>query len=291
MPGNAAAWLEGVRLRTLPAAISAIPVGVGAAWTVGPVHWGRAVLALVVGLALQIGVNLANDYSDGVRGVDHARQGPPRLVASGAASASTVRAASFASFGVAAAAGTALSWSAGRLWLIGVGAAAIAAAWFYTGGPRPYGYMGLGEVGVFVFFGLVAVLGTCYTQVGVVTGPAILGACGIGLLACAILMANNLRDLPVDARVGKRTAAVILGDRRARAVYQAELAGAFVCAAAIAVWNPRSLAALVLLPPAIRLIAPVGRGARGSDLIGVLRATGQIELGYGLILGIALALG
>jgi 1,4-dihydroxy-2-naphthoate octaprenyltransferase len=188
-------------------------------------------------------------------------------------------------------AGTALSWWSGHLWLIAVGATAIAAAWFYTGGPSPYGYMGLGEVGVFVFFGLVAVLGTCYTQVGIVTGPAILGACGVGLLACAILMANNLRDLAADARVGKRTVAVLLGDTRARTVYQAELLSAFACAAACAIWNPRALTTLILLVPAVRLIGPVGRGAQGNDLVGVLSATGQIELGYGLILGIALALG
>jgi 1,4-dihydroxy-2-naphthoate octaprenyltransferase len=195
------------------------------------------------------------------------------------------------SFLVAAVAGLALSWMSGHLWLVAVGASAIAAAWFYTGGPRPYGYMGLGEVGVFVFFGLVAVLGTVYTQVSAISGPAVLGACGIGLLACAILMANNLRDLPDDAKSGKRTAAVILGDARARMVYQSELLGAFACAAAIAVWNMRALAVLVLLVPAVRVIGPVGRGARGADLVGVLRATGQIELGYGLILGIALGLG
>ncbi|MDR1428337.1 MAG: 1,4-dihydroxy-2-naphthoate polyprenyltransferase [Bifidobacteriaceae bacterium] len=291
MSSTFAAWVEGLRLRTLPAAIAPIPVGLGAAWTVAPVHWGRAALALVVALALQIGVNFANDYSDGIRGSDSARQGPARLVASGAATPAAVRGAAFAAFAVACIAGAALSWLSGHPWLMAVGAAAVLAGWCYTGGPRPYGYMGWGEVGVFVFFGLVAVLGTQYTQLSAATAPAVLGACGIGLLACAILMANNLRDLAADSKAGKRTAAVILGDRRARTVYQAELLAAFACAGAIAIWNPRALAALILLPPAIRLIGPVGRGAKGEDLVAVLRSTGQIELGYGLILGVALALG
>jgi 1,4-dihydroxy-2-naphthoate octaprenyltransferase len=246
-------------------------------------------LALIVALGLQIGVNFANDYSDGVRGTDANRTGPQRLVASGAASPAAVRAAAWAAFCVAAAAGVSLCWLSGHPWLVLVGAAAIAAAWLYTGGPRPYGYMGLGEVGVFVFFGLVAVLGTMFTQVSRVTAPAILGACGIGLLACAILMANNIRDISADSASGKRTAAVLLGDRVARAVYQGELLGAFACAAAIAIWNPRALATLLLLPSAIRLIGPVGRGATGQDMVGVLRVTGQIELGYGVILGLALA--
>ncbi|MDR1151358.1 MAG: 1,4-dihydroxy-2-naphthoate polyprenyltransferase [Bifidobacteriaceae bacterium] len=286
-----AAWIEGLRVRTLAAAIAPVLVGLGAAIAIGPVSVGRAVLALVVALALQIGVNFANDYSDGVRGTDAAREGPQRLVASGAASPGAVRAVAWAAFLVAAAAGIALSWLSGHPWLVCVGAAAIAAAWLYTGGPRPYGYMGLGEVGVFVFFGLVAVLGTTYTQVSRITVPSVLGACGVGLAACAILMANNIRDLTADSASGKRTAAVLLGDRLARTVYQAELLGAFACAAAIVPWNPRCLAALILLPPAIRLIGPVGRGASGADMVAVLRGTGQIELGYGLILGLALALG
>jgi 1,4-dihydroxy-2-naphthoate octaprenyltransferase len=291
MSSTLAPWIEGLRPRTLPAAFAPIPVGLGAAAAIGPVHWGRAALALTVAVMLQIGVNFANDYSDAARGTDVERVGPPRLVASGAASPGAVRAAAWLSFMAAAVAGVYLSWLSGHLWLVTVGAGAIAAAWGYTGGPRPYGYMGLGEVGVFVFFGLVAVLGTLYTQAGTITVPSILAACGIGLLACAILMANNLRDLASDAKAGKRTAAVILGDRRARVVYQAELLGALACAAAIAIWNPRALAALVLLPSAIRLMGPVGRGATGNDLVGVLRSTGQVELGYGLLTGLALALG
>jgi 1,4-dihydroxy-2-naphthoate octaprenyltransferase len=183
-----------------------------------------------------------------------------------------------------------LSWLSGSLWLIAIGGAAIAAAWFYTGGPRPYGYLGLGEVGVFVFFGPVAVLGTAYTQNPHVSLGAVWGSCGIGLLACAILMANNIRDIPTDRKAGKRTLAVRLGDRRARRVYTAETLGAFVFVLPCLLITPRVLATLLLVAPLVRVIGPVGRGVKGADLVGVLRATGQIELGFGLLLGLGLAL-
>jgi 1,4-dihydroxy-2-naphthoate octaprenyltransferase len=287
---NAQAWVEGVRLRTLPASIAAIPVGLGAAAQVGAIHWDRAALALAVAVLLQVGANLVNDYSDGVRGTDSQRTGPQRLVASGAARPRTVLLAAAAAFLLAGAAGIALVWLAHQWWWLAIGAAAIVAAVTYTGGPRPYGYVGLGEVGVFAFFGLMAVLGTTYTQVARLTVGAWCGAVGIGLLACALLMANNLRDIPTDRRSGKKTLAVRLGDRRARVVYQAELLAAFAAVVPVAVGSPRAWAVMILLPVVIHLMGPVGRGARGAELIQVLARTGQLELAYGIVLGIALAL-
>ena len=205
------AWVIGARPRTLPAAV--VPVAIGAACAVGAgsVVWWRVAVALVVSLALQVGVNYANDYSDGVRGTDDARVGPVRLVASGLRPAAAVKRAAFEAFGVAAVAGLALaattSW-----WLLVVGVAAIAAAWFYTGGPRPYGYAGLGELFVFLFFGLVATVGTTYVAVERVTGLSVVMGAGAGCLACALLVVNNLRDIPSDTLAGKRTLAVRLGD-------------------------------------------------------------------------------
>jgi 1,4-dihydroxy-2-naphthoate octaprenyltransferase len=239
-------------------------------------------------MALQIGVNFANDYSDGIRGADAKRVGPRRLVASGDASPAAVRAAALAAFAVAAAAGAALAGLSGHWWLIGVGAAAILAAWFYTGGPRPYGYAGFGEAGVFVFFGPVAVLGTAYTQHPRLSLAAVAGSFGIGLLACAILMANNLRDIPSDRKAGKLTLAVRLGDRRARRVYTGEIAAAFLAVAPCALAEPRAWVTLLMAVPAIRAVGAVARGARGEALVAVLRGTGRIELGYGLLLGLAL---
>ena len=190
-----AQWISGARPRTFPAAVAPVLVGTGAAVGLGAVRPGRALAALVVALALQIGVNYANDYSDGIRGTDDDRVGPFRLIGSGAAAPHAVRRAAFAAFGAAAVAGLALVAASGAWWLLAVGAACILAAWYYTGGSRPYGYSGLGEVFVFVFFGLVAVLGTTYTQALAVDLPALAGAVGIGALACAILVANNLRDI------------------------------------------------------------------------------------------------
>ena len=283
-------WIEGARPRTLPAAV--VPVALGAAAAVGEAQpvWWRALLALVVSLALQVGVNYANDYSDGVRGTDDNRVGPVRLVASGLASASAVKRAAFAAFGVAAVAGLVLaavtSW-----WLLVVGAAAILAGWFYTGGPKPYGYLGLGEVFVFVFFGLVATVGTTYVVCGRITAVAWLAGCVAGCLACALLVINNLRDIPTDREVGKRTLAVRLGDTATRRFYLLLLAAAFVLTAVIALTGrPAAIAGVagvVFASPAERAVR---KGAAGRELVAVLGATGRVQLVTGLITAVGIAL-
>jgi len=283
-------WVQGARPRTLPAAVAPVLVGTGAAAQLGAASPGRAVLAGVVALALQVGVNYANDYSDGLRGTDLDRVGPMRLTASGTAAPGSVRLAAFGAFGVAALAGLALvAWS-GQWWLLAVGAAAILAAWFYTGGRRPYGYRGLGEVGVFVFFGLVATLGTTYTQAGGLSWPAWCGAVGTGLLACALLMANNLRDIPTDTVTGKRTLAVRLGDRRARFAYRWLVLVPLLLGAACAFAAPWALLVALLAAPAAALVVGVRAGARGIALVPVLAGTGLLQLGYGVLLGLGLAL-
>lgn len=287
---TAGEWFEGARLRTLPAAVAPVLVGTGAAAQVDGAHVGRALLAAGVALALQVGVNFANDYSDGVRGTDANRVGPMRLTASGAAAPGQVKRAAFVSFGIAALLGLALVALCGQWWLLAVGAAAIAAAWFYTGGRHPYGYLGLGEAGVFVFFGLVAVLGTTYTQALIVTWPAALGATGVGLLACALLMVNNIRDVPGDAVAGKRTLAVRFGERRARRMYAWMLVLALVAGALCAVWAAGALLVLLAAPGAVILAVTVLAGARGVLLRPVLAGTGLLELGYGVLLGLGLAI-
>jgi len=283
-------WLAGARPRTLPAAVAPVLIGTGAAAHLGAGHLGRAVLAGIVALALQVGVNYANDYSDGVRGTDLERVGPLRLTASGVARAQEVLLAAMASFAVAGAAGLALvAWS-GHWWLLAVGALAILAAWTYTGGRRPYGYRGLGEVGVFAFFGLVATAGTTYTQADRVPWVAWLGAVGVGLLACALLMVNNLRDIPTDALTGKRTLAVRLGDRRARWGYAGLVVAPVLLGVACAVAAPWSLLVLLLLAPVVVLAGVVLAGARGVALVPVLAGTGLVQLAYGVLLGLGLAL-
>ena len=283
-------WVAGARLRTLPAAATPVIVGSGAAAQVDGFAFWPALLALGVALALQVGVNYANDYSDGVRGTDLDRVGPMRLTATGAAPASQVRAAAFGAFGLAAVLGLALCAVSGHWWLIAVGALAILAGWYYTGGRNPYGYRGLGEVGVFVFFGLVATLGTTYTQAGVVTWPSAVGAVAVGLLACAILMVNNIRDIPTDVVAGKRTLAVRLGDFRARRAYVAMIWVPLLLAVVCAFASPWALGTLVLLLPAVLLTLPVIAGARGPLLVPVLAGTGLFELAYGVMLGVGLAL-
>jgi 1,4-dihydroxy-2-naphthoate octaprenyltransferase len=286
-----AEWIAGTRPRTLPASVAPVLVGSGAAVYVDGFVWWKALLALLVSLSLQVGVNLANDYSDGVRGTDDHRVGPMRLVGSGAAPAPAVKAAAFAAFGAAGLAGLVLAATT-AWWLVAVGAAAILAAWFYTGGSAPYGYRGLGEVSVFVFFGLVAVVGTTYVQAERVTGVSVAGGAAIGALACAILVANNLRDLPTDAAAGKRTLAVRLGDDATRGLYAGLLALAFLVLLGLA-WAETRWALLGMLAAPIAGLAaqPVRQGATGAALIRTLQLTGVTELVYavGLTAGLVLA--
>lgn len=283
-------WIAGARPRTLPAAAAPVLVGTGAAAQVDAAHLGRAVLALGVALALQVGVNYANDYSDGVRGTDTERVGPMRLTASAAARPGQVKAAAFAAFGVAGLLGLALVALSGQWWLLAVGALCVLAAWYYTGGRRPYGYLGLGEVGVFVFFGLVAVLGTTYTQAGRTTWPSWVGAVAVGLIACALLMVNNLRDVPTDALVGKRTLAVRIGERRARIAYAVMVVLPILLGMVCAFASPWALLVMLLALPAGLLAFTVLVGARGIALVPVLAGTGMYELAFGVLLGLGLAL-
>ncbi len=285
-----AQWLEGARPRTLPAALAPVAAGTGAAGAVDAVSPSRAALALLVAVALQVGVNYANDYSDGVRGTDADRVGPLRLVGSGAASATAVKRAALLSFAVAGTAGLVLS-AMTSWWLVPVGAACLVAAWFYTGGRSPYGYRGLGEVSVFVFFGLVATVGTTYVQAGEVTVAAGLAGTGCGALACAILVANNLRDRALDVVAGKRTLAVRLGDRRTRVLYVALVVSAYGMLLALGTAHPKVLLVLLTVPLAARPSVRVLRGAAGLDLVPVLKDTGLMLLAYGVGLGLTLARG
>ena len=284
-------WITGARPRTLPAAV--VPVAVGSAAAVGVesdagIVWWRVALALVVSLALQVGVNYANDYSDGVRGTDDVRVGPTRLVAGGLASASAVKRAAMISFGVAAVAGLAVALDT-SLWLLAVGVAAIAAGWFYTGGPKPYGYLGLGEVFVFVFFGLVATVGTTFAAVERVTALSVVMGSAVGSFACALLVINNLRDIPTDREVGKRTLAVRLGDARTRWFYTALVGASFVLSVVAAAWRPWVLVSLLAVPFAIAPVRRVLSGASGGALIPVLGDTGRLQLIWGIAATIGLA--
>jgi 1,4-dihydroxy-2-naphthoate octaprenyltransferase len=240
---TAAQWIEGARPRTLPAALSPVLVGTGAAIALGHGRWDRALLALVVALALQVGVNYANDYSDGI-----------------------------------------------RPYLLLVGALALAAAWGYTGGKNPYGYRGLGEISVFVFFGLVAVIGTTYVQTEHLSALALGGGVASGSLACAILVTNNLRDIPTDTGSGKKTLAVRLGDARSRALYQALLVVPFLVAGLVSYEHPGALLALLAIPLALGPLRLVRGGAVGRDLVAVLQATGKLQLAYGVLLALGLAI-
>ncbi len=283
-------WIAGARPRTLPAAVVPVAVGTAAAVGEGSLTWWRAGAAMVVSLALQVGVNYANDYSDGVRGTDDVRVGPVRLVASRLKAPAEVKRAAFIAFGVAGVAGLALAIAVGPE-LILVGAAAIAAAWFYTGGPKPYGYLGLGELFVFVFFGLVAAAGSTSVQLERLTGWSVVVGVPVGLLAVALLVVNNLRDIPSDDIAGKRTLAVRLGDRRTRRFYVALVAAAFVMVLVVAAWRWPALLALAALPLAVGSVNRVYAGARGRDLITVLGATGRLHLAFGALLTLGLALG
>jgi 1,4-dihydroxy-2-naphthoate polyprenyltransferase len=284
-------WILGTRPRTLPAAVVPVALGVGCAAGEGPISWWRAALALVVSLALQVGVNYANDYADGVRGTDDARVGPVRLVASGLAAPADVKRAALLAFAVAAVAGLVLAAST-SWWLVAVGVASIAAAWGYTGGPKPYGYLGLGELFVFVFFGLVATVGTTYVSVERVTGLNVVIGCAAGFVACALLVVNNLRDIPTDRAAGKHTLAVRLGERPTRWLYTALVGATFVAVAVGAlVWRPAGLVGLAAVGFAIVPVRRILDGARGPALIGVLGETGRLQLAVGTLTTLGLALG
>jgi 1,4-dihydroxy-2-naphthoate octaprenyltransferase len=282
-------WLAGTRPRTLPAAVVPVLIGSGVAFGYGRFSWWRALLALVVALALQVGVNFANDYSDGVRGSDERRVGPVRLVAAGLARPRQVLAAACSCFFVAGVAGLALaavtSW-----WLVAVGAACIAAAWFYTGGPRPYGYSGLGEVFVFLCFGVVAVAGTAYVQMRTLSWLGLAASVPAGLLACALLMVNNLRDISTDTVAGKRTLAVMLGDARSRLAYVLMLLMPFGIAVLLAFYRPFTLLTALALPLARIPVRPVRAGATGPALIRALGQTGRLQLAFGVAFTIGLAI-
>jgi 1,4-dihydroxy-2-naphthoate octaprenyltransferase len=281
-------WIAAARPRTLPLAIAPVALGTGAAWT-QPGNLWLALPALAVALLLQIGVNFANDYSDGVRGTDEFRVGPARLTASGAAKPRTVLVVALVCFGLAAVAGLVIVLLTQQWWLLAVGAAAIVAAWFYTGGKRPYGYAGLGEVAVFLFFGLAATAGTTYVIAGTVTAESWLCAVAIGCIASAVLVVNNLRDIEQDRVAGKRTLSVRIGARGSRILFGVLMLVPFLVVGYLTIFYP--LAALVFLVlllavPAV-LITATGRTPR--ELILALSLTGITALVYGLGLGAALA--
>jgi 1,4-dihydroxy-2-naphthoate octaprenyltransferase len=285
-----AQWIEGARPRTLPAAIAPVIVGTGAAAAIDEANLGLALLALVVSVCLQVGVNYANDYSDGIRGTDSDRVGPVRLVGQHKANPDNVKLMAFAFFGFAALVGLALVALSAAWIMIPLGALAILAAWKYTGGDNPYGYRGLGELYVFIFFGLMATLGTLYTQAGRVTGVGALGAVGVGAIASAILVANNLRDIPTDRATGKNTLAVRLGDPGTRRLYAALVLVALLAVVGIALTHPLALIALPAFGLAWRPLQLLRSGATGRALVGVLAMTGLFEIAYAVLLATGLAL-
>ncbi len=291
-PAGVRLWVAGARPRTLPAAIVPVAVGAGAAVGQGvDTAWWRAVAALIVALTLQVGVNYANDYSDGIRGTDGARRvGPVRLVGSGLAAPSSVKRAATLAFLLAGAVGAMLALVVGPELFV-VGAASLLAGWTYTGGPRPYGYLGLGEVFVFIFFGLVATVGTTYVLLEQVDAVSLACSVTVGLWATALLVVNNLRDIPGDTEVGKNTLAVRLGDKRTRIVYVVMQEAALLVAIMVTILSGRAAAASVLsLPLVVSAIRSVAKGASGADLIPVLGITGRVQLIGGLAMAAGLAL-
>lgn len=287
---SVAQWIEGARPRTLPNAIAPVIAGTGAAAALHAAVWWKALLALVVAVALIIGVNYANDYSDGIRGTDDVRAGPLRLVGSRLAAPRSVLSAAIVSLAVAAVAGVVLALFSAP-WLIAIGAVCIAGAWLYTGGSKPYGYLGLGEVAVFVFFGLIAVLGTQYTQALRLNWVGWVTAVAMGSLSSAVLVANNLRDIPTDKDSGKITLAVRLGDSRTRRLYEALLVVTLFMTLALVFATPWCLVALIATPLAVRAAGPVQRGRTGAELIPVLRDTGLTMLVWSVAAALALTLG
>jgi 1,4-dihydroxy-2-naphthoate octaprenyltransferase len=284
-------WIAGARPRTLPAAIAPVVVGTAAAAPLDKVNPGLALLAMVVSLSLQVGVNYANDYSDGIRGTDSDRVGPVRLVGQHRARPENVRLMAFVFFGVAALVGLALVALSQAWVMVPLGILAILAAWRYTGGDNPYGYRGLGEVYVFVFFGLMATLGTLYTQAGALTWVGLAGAVGVGAIASAILVANNLRDMPTDRESGKLTLAVRLGDRRTRVLYVALIVLALAMAGLVALSYWQAALTLLALPILARPLGALRRGATGPLLVPVLAATGLFEIAYAVLLAAGIAWG
>lgn len=283
-------WVAAARLRTLPMAIAPVIVGSAAAWELGSFKATPAVLALIVALALQVGVNYANDYSDGIRGTDDDRVGPFRLTGSRATAPERVKAAAFACFGLAAVAGLGLTILSQSWWLILVGIASIIAAWYYTGGKRPYGYSGLGEVFVFIFFGLVAVLGTTYTQALTVSWLAVAGAVGCGLISTALLMANNVRDIPTDREVGKNTLAVRMGDRPARISYVVMIVISVILPLLFTATYPRLWLMLLVAVVAIRPSIIMLRSTEPAQLIPVLKLTGILGTVYAVLFALGVAI-
>jgi 1,4-dihydroxy-2-naphthoate octaprenyltransferase len=277
-------WIAGARPKTLAAAVA--PVLVGTAFAGYNANALNFFLALIVGVGLQVGVNYANDYSDGIKGTDQDRVGPMRLVGSGAASPEAVKRAAIIAIAIAALAGVLLA-ARSSLILIGIGALAIVAAWTYTGGPKPYGYFALGEVSVFIFFGLVATLGTYYAHVDSLSFEVILASFAMGSLACAILVLNNLRDLEKDKSAGKITLAVKIGDSQTRRFYQGLIFTPLLIALALVPTSFYFLLAFLALPQILKVAASIRTGASGSALIELLERTGKIQIIYSLAISLA----
>ena len=281
-------WIAGARPRTLPAAISPVVVGTALAYRLdNEISYTNAFLALLVSLSLQVAVNYANDYSDGIKGTDETRVGPVRLVGSGLASAAAVKRAAFIAFGFAAIAGTLLSIRTSYI-LILVGLVSIAAAWTYTGSNKPYGYRGFGEISVFIFFGIIATVGTFYAATERVVWQAYLVSIPVGTMSCALLAINNLRDLPKDALVGKKTLAVRLGEMKARAFFIGLLFLAHSASLLAALVTPWAIATTLLIPISIAISRSILSGARGVELIPLLGKTGRLQLLLSTVLALAL---
>ncbi|SQG57393.1 1,4-dihydroxy-2-naphthoate polyprenyltransferase [Corynebacterium ulcerans] len=282
-------WKEGARPHTWANAFAPVIIGSGAAAQANGFSWWRALLALVVAWALIVGVNYANDYSDGIRGTDDDRTGPLRLTGSGLAQPASVKRAAFLAFGVAAIAGIALSL-ASAWWLIAVGALCILGAWFYTGGKNPYGYRGLGEVSVFVFFGLVAVMGAQFTQLGRITWVGFGCAVAVGAMSAGVNLVNNLRDIPTDSVAGKTTLAVILGDSATRRLYCLLVSIPFAVSLGFFLISPWAGIGIIALPLAIKAAIPVVKGRQAKELIPVLGATGKAMVVWSVATALALAI-
>ncbi|CAM3985253.1 1,4-dihydroxy-2-naphthoate polyprenyltransferase [Nocardia ninae] len=287
---TAAQWIEGARPRTLPNAIAPVLAGTGAAASLDGAVWWKAILALLVSLALIIGVNYANDYSDGIRGTDDVRVGPVRLVGQRLASPTAVRNAAMLSLGIAAVVGLVLAATT-AWWLLLVGVACLAGAWFYTGGSKPYGYSGFGEIAVFVFFGLIGVLGTEFVQAEKIDWAGAVLAVSVGAFSSAVLVANNLRDIPTDSQSGKVTLAVKLGDPRTRTLQLALLTVPFLGTLLLVARTPFALVGLLAIPLAVRANAPVRSGKGGLELIPALRDSGLAMLAWSALTALAISFG